>query len=71
MSTSEDLEAALEGNSRARANYDAFPPFSRKAYVHWISNAKREETRDQGEEGQPAEQVDTEPAAAGKDRMLH
>ena len=39
------LEAALEGNPRARANYDAFPPFSRKAYVHWISNAKREETR--------------------------
>ena len=45
MSTVEDLEAALEGNTRARANYDAFPPFSRKAYVHWISNAKREETR--------------------------
>src|SRR5260221_3903532 len=35
MSTSEDLEAALEGNSRARANYDAVPPFSPKAYVHW------------------------------------
>jgi uncharacterized protein YdeI (YjbR/CyaY-like superfamily) len=45
MSTVDDLEAALDGNSRARANYDAFPPFSRKAYVHWISNAKREETR--------------------------
>jgi dipeptidyl aminopeptidase/acylaminoacyl peptidase len=27
------------------AKNDAFPPFSRKAYVHWISNAKREETR--------------------------
>ncbi|MEO6236100.1 MAG: YdeI/OmpD-associated family protein [Vicinamibacterales bacterium] len=45
MSTPEDLEAALEGNPRALANYEAFPPFSRKAYVHWIANAKREETR--------------------------
>jgi uncharacterized protein YdeI (YjbR/CyaY-like superfamily) len=45
MSNPEELEAALEGNPRARANYEAFPPFSRKAYVHWIGNAKREETR--------------------------
>ena len=45
MTNPEELESALEANPRARANYEALPPFSRKAYVHWIGNAKREETR--------------------------
>jgi uncharacterized protein YdeI (YjbR/CyaY-like superfamily) len=29
----------------ARANFDAWPPSARKMMLHWINNAKREETR--------------------------
>ena len=37
--------AALRGNARARATFDAFPPGSRREYVEWITEAKREATR--------------------------
>jgi uncharacterized protein YdeI (YjbR/CyaY-like superfamily) len=29
----------------ARANFDAWPPSARKTMLHWVNNAKREETR--------------------------
>jgi uncharacterized protein YdeI (YjbR/CyaY-like superfamily) len=45
MAPPDDLEIALGANPRARINFDAFPPFSRKAYTHWINSAKREDTR--------------------------
>jgi uncharacterized protein YdeI (YjbR/CyaY-like superfamily) len=41
----DDLVAALRGNARARATFDAFPPGSRREYVEWITEAKREATR--------------------------
>ena len=43
----DELAEAFASNEQARENFEAFPPFSRKAYLHWINNAKREETRRQ------------------------
>jgi uncharacterized protein YdeI (YjbR/CyaY-like superfamily) len=40
-----DLKAALGADSKARANWDAFPPSTRRAILEWILNAKREATR--------------------------
>lgn len=40
-----DLVKALKGNARARATFAKFPPGHRRAYVQWITDAKREETR--------------------------
>lgn len=40
-----DLAAALARNAKARATFEAFPPGSRREYIEWISEAKREETR--------------------------
>lgn len=40
-----DLEAALNASPAARANFDAFPPSSKKLILTWIATAKREETR--------------------------
>lgn len=45
MANPDELDIALGANPRARINFDKFPPFSRKAYTHWISSAKREDTR--------------------------
>jgi uncharacterized protein YdeI (YjbR/CyaY-like superfamily) len=41
----EDLATSLVANPAARANYEAFPPSSRKIILTWIATAKREETR--------------------------
>jgi uncharacterized protein YdeI (YjbR/CyaY-like superfamily) len=41
----DDLAAAFERNGRAKANYDAFPPSSKKIILSWIGSAKRPETR--------------------------
>ena len=41
----DDLAAALAGNAAAEANYDAFPPSSKKLILTWIATAKRPETR--------------------------
>jgi uncharacterized protein YdeI (YjbR/CyaY-like superfamily) len=38
--------AALDGNARAKATWDSFPPSCRREYLEWISDAKRDETRD-------------------------
>ena len=40
-----DLAAALDTVVNARAHFDAFAPSARKGYFHWISQAKRSETR--------------------------
>jgi uncharacterized protein YdeI (YjbR/CyaY-like superfamily) len=40
-----DLAAAFASNARARANYDAFPPSSKKVILSWIGSANRPETR--------------------------
>jgi uncharacterized protein YdeI (YjbR/CyaY-like superfamily) len=40
-----ELEAALTRHPKARANFSAFSPFSRKMYLYWINGAKRAETR--------------------------
>jgi uncharacterized protein YdeI (YjbR/CyaY-like superfamily) len=41
----EDLSAALRGNAKARATFDAFPPGQQREYVEWITDARRDETR--------------------------
>lgn len=40
-----DLLAALKKNKAARVAFDGFPPSARRDYVDWITEAKREETR--------------------------
>jgi uncharacterized protein YdeI (YjbR/CyaY-like superfamily) len=41
----DDLAAAFARDAAAKANYDAFPPSSRKLILTWIAGAKRPETR--------------------------
>ncbi len=41
-----DLAAALARNRKARATFEAFPPSQQREYVDWISEAKRNETRE-------------------------
>jgi len=40
-----DFKSALSANAKARATFDAFAPSHKRAYVDWITQAKREETR--------------------------
>lgn len=40
-----DLAAALKKNKAARATFDGFPPSAQREYVEWITEAKREDTR--------------------------
>lgn len=44
--TPPDLAAALKKNAKARATFDAFSPSHRREYIEWITEAKREETRE-------------------------
>jgi uncharacterized protein YdeI (YjbR/CyaY-like superfamily) len=37
--------AALKKNRKAQKNFDEFSPSHRREYVEWITEAKREETR--------------------------
>jgi len=39
------IEAALNGNKRARANFDSIAPYRQRRYVLWITSPKREETQ--------------------------
>ena len=39
------LEAALAGDARAKAGFDALAPSYRREYIEWIASAKREDTR--------------------------
>ncbi len=41
-----ELEKALAGNPKAKKNWERFAPSHRKMYVHWILDAKRQETRE-------------------------
>ena len=40
-----DFSAALKKNKRALATFEAFSPSNKREYVEWITEAKREETR--------------------------
>ena len=40
-----DLTAALRKKKSAAANFEAFSPSAKKAYLYWILSAKRPETR--------------------------
>jgi len=39
------LKKALAGSKKAKAAFEAFSPSHRKEYIQWITEAKREETR--------------------------
>jgi uncharacterized protein YdeI (YjbR/CyaY-like superfamily) len=41
------LTAALKTNSKARETFENFSPSQRRDYIEWITEAKREETRQQ------------------------
>ena len=41
----EDLAAALKKNAKARATFDGFAPSYRNDYIEWITEARREDTR--------------------------
>jgi uncharacterized protein YdeI (YjbR/CyaY-like superfamily) len=43
---SPEFAAALKKNKKASAVFEAFSPSCKREYVEWISEAKREETRD-------------------------
>lgn len=40
-----DLAAAFKKSGKARATFDALSPSARREYVEWLTEAKREETR--------------------------
>jgi hypothetical protein len=40
------FQAALNKNAQAKAAYDGFSPSHAREYLEWITDAKREETRD-------------------------
>lgn len=41
----EDLRKAFAGHKSAKANFDAFPPSSKRIILEWIGNAKTDATR--------------------------
>ncbi len=41
----DDLAKAFKKNKTAKANFEKFPPSSRKLILQWIASAKRDETR--------------------------
>ena len=43
--TPADLASALKKNARAKATFDGFPPGQKREYIEWLTEAKREETR--------------------------
>lgn len=45
LQTPEDLVAALKTSKKALAAFEAFSPSHRREYVEWISEAKRDDTR--------------------------
>lgn len=40
------FKAALAASPKARATFNAFPPSCKREYLEWITEAKRDETRD-------------------------
>jgi uncharacterized protein YdeI (YjbR/CyaY-like superfamily) len=43
----DDFGAALKKNAKARKTFENFSPSHRREYIEWITEAKREETRQQ------------------------
>ena len=41
-----DLIEALKKNRTAHENFESFPPSTRFMYIHWINEAKRQDTRE-------------------------
>jgi uncharacterized protein YdeI (YjbR/CyaY-like superfamily) len=41
-----DLIEALRKNQAAHENFESFPPSARFMYIHWINEAKRQDTRE-------------------------
>lgn len=41
-----DFEGALKRTKGAKANFDAFPPSHKREYIEWITDAKRDATRE-------------------------
>jgi uncharacterized protein YdeI (YjbR/CyaY-like superfamily) len=41
------FSAALKKNAKARKTFENFPPGKRREYVEWVTEAKREETRNE------------------------
>ena len=46
LETPPALAAALAGNRQAQATFESFAPSHRREYCEWVSEAKRDETRD-------------------------
>ena len=44
--TPQDLIEALKKNKIAHENFESFPPSARFIYIHWINEAKRQDTRE-------------------------
>jgi uncharacterized protein YdeI (YjbR/CyaY-like superfamily) len=42
-----DFEAALKKNAKARKTFDAFPPSKQREYLEWVTEAKRDVTRNE------------------------
>lgn len=42
----DDLLEALKENETAYKNFHAFPPSTRFMYIHWVNDAKRQDTRE-------------------------
>jgi uncharacterized protein YdeI (YjbR/CyaY-like superfamily) len=42
----EDLIEALKKNKTAHGYFESFPPSARFIYIHWITEAKRQDTRE-------------------------
>jgi len=42
-----EMRKALEANARARKDFEARPPWYRRATAHWVVSAKKEKTRQQ------------------------
>ena len=45
LAVPEDLAAGLKKNRAAAASFEKFSPSHRKEYIEWITEAKRDETR--------------------------
>jgi uncharacterized protein YdeI (YjbR/CyaY-like superfamily) len=41
-----DLEKALAKNKKAEENFYNFAPSYRRNYIHWVTAARRQETKD-------------------------
>ena len=41
-----DLLSSMRKNKIALDNFEGFPPYARFMYIHWINEAKRQDTRE-------------------------